>query len=35
MRGDALSVEWQHGQLGWRVANEAVEEQEVFCLAGG
>jgi hypothetical protein len=31
---DHLSVEWQHGQLGRRTANEAVEEQEVFCLLG-
>ena len=31
---DQLSIEWQHGQLGRGTANEAVEEQEVFCLVG-
>jgi hypothetical protein len=34
MRGDPCAVEWQHGQLGRRTANEAVEEQEVFGLVG-
>ena len=31
---DQLRVERQHGQLGRRTANEAVDEQEVFRLLG-
>jgi hypothetical protein len=33
--GDPLSVEREHGQLGRRTPNEAVQEHEIFGLARG